>query len=78
MSEPGELEQVHYVATEGATVPIPVNVEWTLRYGTTEAREAARLSAASVVAAYAHLLDPNMGAADAIASLRRARRAVLA
>lgn len=78
MSEvPGEEGRsgVAYVAVEGCACPVPDGAEWTLRYGTTEAREAQRYSVASIVAAYAHLLDPNVTQTDALASLKRLRRA---
>ena len=49
--------------------------QWALRYGSTERREAQRLSVASVLSSYAHLIDPNRSMKDATASLRRARQA---
>ncbi len=52
-----------------------VSAEWVLRYGTTERREAQRLSVASVLGAYEYLVDPNRSMKDATASLRRARKA---
>jgi hypothetical protein len=68
---------VRYVVVDETTWPVPDGAEWVLRYGTTEAREAQRLSVASIVNAYWSLLDPNRTQGDAIAMLRRARRAPL-
>jgi hypothetical protein len=66
---------VAYVAVEGCACPVPDGAEWTLRYGTPEAREAQRYGVASIVSAYAHLLDPSVTQGAALATLKRLRRA---
>jgi hypothetical protein len=66
---------VAYVAVEGCACPVPDGAEWTLRYGTTDAREAQRYGVASIVAAYSHLLDPSVTQGDALGALKRLRRA---
>lgn len=74
----GEAATVRHVVVDETTWPIPDEAEWILRYGTTGAREAQRMGVASIVNAYWSLLDPNRTQADAIAMLKRARRAALA
>jgi hypothetical protein len=49
--------------------------QWALRYGSTERREAQRMSVASILNSYACLIDPKRPMEDATAALRRARRA---
>lgn len=78
MPEPLDYAGVRYVHDEdGAVWPVPWGdaehngVEWRLRYGPHP-----DYFAASCVAAYASLLDPNRPLGDAIAMLRRARRCV--
>jgi hypothetical protein len=75
MAETGE---VRHVVVDETTWPVPDEVEWVLRYGTPERREAVRYGVASIVSAYWSLLDPNRTQADAVAMLKRARRAVAA
>jgi hypothetical protein len=47
--------------------------QWRLRYGNPTRTD--YLGAAAVMAAYAHLLDPNITQTDAINALKRARKA---
>jgi hypothetical protein len=64
---------IHYREVENTVWPVNVRgIEWELRYG---AKGNHKLVAASVVAAYAALIDPTLSEKDAIAKLRRARRA---
>lgn len=64
---------IHYARIDGTTWPRNVrDIEWSLRYGDLAS---IRLLAASVVSAYAHLTDPGITEAMAVASLRRARKA---
>jgi hypothetical protein len=74
MAVSGEGAVPHVVVDE-TTWPIPDETEWVLRYGTTESREALRYGVASIVSAYWSLLDPNRTQGDAVAMLKRARRA---
>lgn len=68
-----------YVNLEGTVHPIDVpeddgdSVQWILRYAPD--RFDRHLFAASILAAYAALLDPNITQGDAIAKLKRARKA---
>ena len=67
-------ESPFYASVENTTWPINVGpTEHNLRYGT-PVRER-NLHAASVVAAYSHLTDPEVSEDAAIAALRRARKA---
>lgn len=65
-----------YGHADGTTWPVPADTEWHLRYGVLASYREFRLHAASIVAAYAHLVDPDITEKDAIESLKRARRAV--
>lgn len=69
-----------WATTEDTTWPCDIDgtLRWTLRYGTAEAVVTDRMAAAWVLDAYAHLTDPNISQASAIASLKRARRAARA
>lgn len=69
--------EVRYVVIDETTWPIPDGIEWVLRYGEPAAREAQRYGVASIVAAYSSLLDPVYSQADAVAMLKRARRAAV-
>lgn len=51
------------------------SVQWIMRYGTDYERKRVSLAAASVMAAYAALIDPTIPQTDAVAKLKRARRA---
>lgn len=56
----------------------PVNVgslEWVLRYGADNRVLRERMIIAGVVGFYANLIDPNATQGDAIAALKRARKA---
>ena len=72
---------IHYSFADDTMWPIDWSdndedsAQWVLRYGTPERREAQRLSVASVLNSYAHLLDLDLSLEDATASLRRARAA---
>jgi len=69
---------VPHVVVDDTTWPIPDETEWVLRYGTTEAREALRYGVASIVNAYWSLLDPLRTQGEAVAMLKRGRRAAVA
>ena len=67
-----------YGTSDGTVWPVPwsddpdVNgPEWLMRYGPNK-----DVFVASIVAAYKHLVDPSLSQAEAVQSLRRARRAV--
>lgn len=72
---------VRYVVVDDTAWPVPVSTdeidspEWVQRYATPERIVMQRMRVASIVAAYSHLIDPNITQADAIESLKRARRA---
>lgn len=63
-----------YGRADGTTWPIPGETEWQLRYG--PSLRTTRLHAASIVQAYAVLVDPTISQAEAIRCLKRARQAV--
>jgi hypothetical protein len=52
------------------------SAQWVLRYGNLERREAQRLGVASILCAYATLLDPDLFMKTATEMLRRGRRAM--
>lgn len=72
---------VRYVVVDDTTWPVPLSTdeidgpEWVQRYATPERIVKQRMRVASIVAAYSHLIDPNITQADAITSLKHARRA---
>jgi hypothetical protein len=74
---------IRYAEVDDTTWPVDYSddnedsAQWTLRYGGAEQREKHRMAVASVLAAYAYLLDPGVTMKDATAALRRARRAQL-
>lgn len=72
---------IYNYRVEDTTWPVDVMTDnedaaqWVQRYGTPERVVEQRMSVASVLAAYAHLTDPNLTLTDATAALRRAREA---
>ena len=72
---------VRFVVINNTTWPVPFSSDdvdgpgWVQRYGTPERVVEQRMTVASVISAYTHLLDPNITQTDAIAALKRARRA---
>lgn len=71
---PGE-DETRWGQADGTSWPIPGDTEWRLRYAPDTAN---LLHAASIVSAYAFLVDPSRSQTDAIDSLKRGRRAVSA
>lgn len=73
---------IHYIHVDETVWPVDVSNEledsaqWTLRYGAHVHITDHRYSIASVLAAYASLLDPDRTTEDAIAMLRRVRKVV--
>jgi hypothetical protein len=74
---------IHYHRIDDTTWPVDWSsdqedsAEWVLRYGTTERREAQRMSVASILSAYSHLVDPTLSSKGAQSALRRARKAAI-
>ena len=69
------MSDVQYGIADGTTWPKPCRYsEWNLRHSNQPPTN--RLHIASVLAAYAFLVDPERTQKDAIESLKRARRAV--
>lgn len=66
-------ESLFSAPVEGTVWPINVGeTEWNLRYAP---ERACRLHAASIAHAYSFLVDPEITQKDAIAALKRARKA---
>jgi hypothetical protein len=63
---------VDYETVENTVWPVSRSLEWVLRYAP---QDTPHLAAASVVAAYAYLCNPNLTEVEAVAALGRARRA---
>lgn len=70
-----DTDTVRYARVEDTTWPVPLGAGWVQRYGTPDAIVEQRLTVASIIQAYSHLLDPALSMRDATAALRRARRA---
>ena len=72
---------VRFIDVENTSWPVPVcsdyidGPEWVQRYASDERATGQRMRVASIIAAYTHLLDPNITQADAIAMLKLARKA---
>lgn len=68
----------HYVVVDDNTWPVRVgDIEWLLRYGNRPLTRSEQLIAASTLNAYSCLADPAISQKDAIAKLKRARRAAV-
>lgn len=66
----------HWEEVERTVWPVNVgDIEWSLRYSNVPMDRATQLTAASALNAYQALTDPSISQADAIAQLKRARKA---
>lgn len=74
-------DNVLWQQVDGVSVVIPVwgddfdGPEWVQRHGTPERVVEQRMSVASLIAAYSHMIDPTISQAEAVEKLKRARRA---
>lgn len=68
---------MRWIEIEDTTWPVDVDghTQDRLRYGTRDDCAQERFAAASIMSAYAYLTDPTLTQADAIVSLKRARKA---
>jgi hypothetical protein len=72
---------IHYIPVDNTLWPIDHgsefedSAEWVLRFGTEKRREDMRMSVASILSAYADLVDPARSQEDAQEMLKRARKA---
>lgn len=72
---------VRFVVVDDTTWPVPFSSDdvdgpgWVQRYGTPERVVEQRMTVASIVTSYSYLIDPSLSQTDAIAALKRARRA---
>jgi hypothetical protein len=74
---------IKHVVVEGTRWPVDIidgdqdSAEWVQRYGAPILLAEQRYSVASALSAYHHLIDPRRTQAEAIASLKRARKAAV-